>query len=47
VGASRRGEFLFLAVDALFRSLGILFPIFLARTFLRKQWLAAGMIKDD
>jgi serine/threonine-protein kinase len=38
------GEFLFLAVDALFRSLGILFLIFLFRTLLRKQWLAAGVV---
>ena len=38
------GEFLFLVVDALFRALGILFLIFLSRTVLRKQWLAAGVI---
>jgi len=38
------GEFLFLVVDALFRALGILFLIFLSRTVLRKQWLAAGAI---
>ena len=38
------GEFFFLAVDALFRSLGILFLIFLARTIVRKQWLAAALI---
>ena len=38
------GEFLFVIVDALFRSLGILFLLFLGRTILRKQWLAAGVI---
>jgi len=38
------GEFLFLVSDALYKSLGILFLIFLARTLLRKQWLAAGVI---
>ncbi|HWY49368.1 MAG TPA: serine/threonine-protein kinase [Bryobacteraceae bacterium] len=42
-GRFAAGEFLFLVVDALFRSLGILFLIFLSRTFLRKQWLAAGV----
>jgi hypothetical protein len=42
-GRYAAGEFLFLVVDALFRSLGILFLIFLSRTFLRKQWLAAGV----
>jgi serine/threonine-protein kinase len=38
------GEFLFLVSDALYKSLGILFLIFLGRTLLRKQWLAAGVI---
>ena len=43
-GRFAAGEFLFLVVDSLFRSLGILFLIFLGRTILRKQWLAAGVI---
>jgi len=43
-GRAAAGEFLFLADDALFRSLGILFLIFLCRTFLRNQWLVAGVI---
>ena len=43
-GRFATGEFLFLIIDALFRSLGILFMIFLGRTILRKQWLAAGVI---
>jgi predicted Ser/Thr protein kinase len=43
-GRFAAGEFLFLVVDALFRSLGILFLIFLCRAFLRKQWLAAGVV---
>jgi hypothetical protein len=38
------GQFLFLVSDALYKSLGILFLIFLGRTLLRKQWLAAGVI---
>jgi hypothetical protein len=38
------GQFLFLVDDALNKSLGILFLIFLARTLLRKQWLAAGVV---
>jgi serine/threonine protein kinase len=43
-GRFAAGEFLFLVIDALFRSLGILFLLFLGRTILRKQWLAAGII---
>ena len=43
-GRFAAGEMLFLGVDALFRSLGILFLMFLCRTLLRKQWLAAGVI---
>jgi len=43
-GRFATGEFLFLIIDALFRSLGILFMLFLGRTILRKQWLAAGVI---
>ena len=43
-GRAAAGEFLFLADDALFRSLGILFLIFLCRTFLRNQWLVAVVI---
>jgi serine/threonine-protein kinase len=38
------GQFLFLIADALSKSLGILFLIFLLRTLLRKQWLTAGLI---
>ena len=38
------GEALFLVNDALYKGLGILFLIFLARTVLRKQWLAAGAV---
>ncbi|MDP9098849.1 MAG: hypothetical protein M3N48_07635, partial [Verrucomicrobiota bacterium] len=38
------GAFLFLIVDVLYKSLGVLFLIFLCRTLLRKQWLAAGVI---
>ena len=38
------GESLFLIDDALYKALGILFLIFLARTVLKKQWLAAGVI---
>jgi predicted Ser/Thr protein kinase len=38
------GEFLFLFVDTLNKSLGILFLIFLLRVLLRKQWLAAGIV---
>jgi hypothetical protein len=38
------GKFLFLIVDSLNKSLGILFLIFLFRTLLRKQWLAAGTV---
>jgi serine/threonine-protein kinase len=43
-GRFAAAEFLFLIVDALFRSLGILFLIFLCRTLFRKQWLAAGVV---
>jgi len=43
-GRFAAGEFLFLTVDALFRSLGILFLIFLFRALLRKQWLAAAVV---
>ena len=38
------GDALFLINDALYKSLGILFLIFLARTVLRKQWLAAAAV---
>ena len=38
------GEALFLINDSLYKGLGILFLIFLARTVLRKQWLAAGAV---
>jgi serine/threonine protein kinase len=38
------GQFLYLVSDGLYKSLGILFLIFLARMLLRKQWLAAGVI---
>ena len=38
------GQCLFLVDDALYKSLGILFLIFLARMLLKKQWLAAGVI---
>ncbi len=38
------GQFLYLIVDSLNKSLGILFLIFLARTVLRSQWLAAGVV---
>ena len=38
------GEFVFLIVDSLYKSLGILFLIFLARVLVRKQWLAAGVV---
>jgi serine/threonine-protein kinase len=43
-GRSMIGESLFVFVDALYKALGILFLIFLARTVLRKQWLAAGLV---
>jgi predicted Ser/Thr protein kinase len=43
-GRFAAGEFLSLVIDALFRSLGILFLIFLCRALLRKQWLAAGVV---
>jgi hypothetical protein len=38
------GQFLFSIVDTLNKSLGILFLMFLFRTLLRKQWLAAGVV---
>jgi serine/threonine protein kinase len=38
------GDILFLIVDVLNKSLGTLFLIFLCRTILRKQWLAAGVM---
>jgi predicted Ser/Thr protein kinase len=38
------GLYLWLGSDTLFKSLGILFLLFLARTLLRKQWLAAGLL---
>jgi serine/threonine-protein kinase len=43
-GRSMVGESLYLIDDALYKALGILFLIFLARTLLRRQWLAAGVI---
>jgi predicted Ser/Thr protein kinase len=38
------GEFLYLFVDILNKSLGILFLIFLFLVLVRKQWLAAGVV---
>jgi serine/threonine-protein kinase len=38
------GQLLFLVDDTLNKSLGILFLIFLARTLLRREWLAAGVV---
>jgi serine/threonine protein kinase len=38
------GQFLFLISDGLYKSLGILFLIFLGRALLRKQWIAAGIV---
>ncbi|HEV8039240.1 MAG TPA: serine/threonine-protein kinase [Bryobacteraceae bacterium] len=38
------GDFLYLFVDTLSKSLGILFLIFLFRVLLRKQWPAAGVV---
>jgi len=38
------GDALFLINDALYKGLGILFLLFLARTVLRKQWLAAAAV---
>ncbi len=43
-GRSMLGEGVFLIDDGLSKALGILFLIFLARTLLRKQWLAAGVV---
>ena len=43
-GRSMVGESLYLIDDALYKTLGILFLIFLARTLLRSQWLTAGVI---
>jgi serine/threonine-protein kinase len=43
-GRYMAGAFLFLIVDTLNKSLGILFLIFLGRTLLRKQWLTAGIV---
>jgi hypothetical protein len=43
-GRSMVGYGIFQMQDALYKSLGILFLIFLARTLLRRQWLAAGVI---
>lgn len=43
-GRSMVGESLYLIDDALYKALGILFLIFLARTLLRRQWLTAGVI---
>ncbi|MBZ5609370.1 MAG: protein kinase [Acidobacteriia bacterium] len=43
-GRSMVGEGLFLIDDALYKALGILFLIFLARTVLRKEWLAGGVV---
>jgi predicted Ser/Thr protein kinase len=43
-GRSMVGYGIFQIQDALYKSLGILFLIFLARTLLRKQWLAAGVV---
>ena len=43
-GRTMAGEALFLIDDILYKALGILFLIFLARTILRSQWLAAGAV---
>jgi serine/threonine-protein kinase len=43
-GTHLTGQVLFLIIDSLNKSLGVLFLIFLFRTILRKQWLAAGLI---
>ncbi len=43
-GRYMAGQFLFLVVDTLNKSLGILFLIFLGRTLLRKQWLTAVIV---
>jgi hypothetical protein len=43
-GRHLAGQFLYVVADALYKSLGILFLIFLGRMLLRKQWLAAGVI---
>ncbi len=43
-GRSMVGEALFLINDSLYKGLGILFLIFLARTVVRKQWLAAAAV---
>jgi len=43
-GRSMVGDALFLIDDTLYKGLGILFLIFLARTVLRKQWLAAAVV---
>jgi len=43
-GRHMAGHVLFLIVDTLNKSLGILFLIFLCRTLLRKQWLTAAVI---
>ena len=43
-GRHLAGHVLFMIVDTLNKSLGILFLIFLCRVVLRKQWLAAGVI---
>ena len=43
-GRSMVGEAVFLIDDSLQKALGILFLIFLARTVLKKQWLAAAVI---
>jgi len=38
------GEALFLIDDTLYKALGILFLIFLARALVKKEWLAAGIV---
>lgn len=43
-GRTMVGEGLFLIDDAIYKALGILFLIFLAKTLLRSQWLAAGAV---
>jgi len=43
-GRHLAGQFLYVVADALYKSLGILFLIFLGRMLLRKQWLTAGVI---
>jgi predicted Ser/Thr protein kinase len=38
------GQLMFVVSDSLYKSLGILFLLFLGRMMLRKQWIAAGVV---